>query len=151
MPSARTGVSLWGMQTPMVPTIINTSEDLPGQGQGHSSGSNMVNATMVSPVDPASVRRTSPAPQERQSGDLPNSEGIHHANRSTSASRLAIVWQQCQSGGLSTEAARLLSASWRSKTTSSYESLFKWWDSWCKERGRDPITGPMGGVANFSG
>jgi len=85
----------------------------------------------------------------RKSGDLPNSEGIHHANRSTSASHLATIQQQCQSGVLSTEAARLLSASWRSKTTSSYESLFKQWDSWCKERGRDPITGPIGDVANF--
>ena len=87
--------------------------------------------------------------QERRSGDFPITEGVHHANRGTPTSRLAIVRQQCQSGGLSTDASRLLTASWRNKTTSSYESLFKKWDRWYMERNRDPIRGPIGDVANF--
>jgi len=57
--------------------------------------------------------------------------------------------QQCQLGGLSTEASRLLSASWSSKTTSSYASLSKWWDSYCKESARGPIKSPIGDVVNF--
>ena len=87
--------------------------------------------------------------QERQSGDFPITEGVYHANRGTPTSCLAIVRQQCQSGGLSTDASRLFTASWRNMTTSSYESLFKMWDHWCMERSRDPIRGPIGDVANF--
>jgi len=66
-----------------------------------------------------------------------------------SASCLAIVRSSCRSEGLSADASQLLEALWRSKTTSTYESLFKWWDNWCKERGRDPIRGPIADVGNY--
>ena len=35
------------------------------------------------------------------------------------------------------------------KTKSTYESLFKWWDCWYKERGRNPIRGPLVNILNF--
>ena len=38
---------------------------------------------------------------------------------------------------------------WRNKTTFTIESLFKQWDSWCKEWGGDPIRGPIADVGNF--
>ena len=30
-----------------------------------------------------------------------------------------------------------------------YESLFKRWNIWCQERGRDPIRGPVADILNF--
>ena len=62
---------------------------------------------------------------------------------------LAIVRSSCRSEGLSADASWLLEASWGSKTTSTNEPLFKWWDSWCQEWGRDPIRGPIVDVGNF--
>ena len=74
-------------------------------------------------------------------------EKLHNANGSASVSRMAIVRQKCRSGGLSEGAFELLSATLSGKTTTSYESLFKRWDSWCKERDRD-LRGPVADVAN---
>ena len=62
---------------------------------------------------------------------------------------MAIVREKCRSGGLSAEASQLVSASLRSKSTSSYESLFRKWNSWCMERSRDPTKGPIADVVNF--
>ena len=80
---------------------------------------------------------------------IPCTEGFHNASRSTPTSHMAIVGHQCRAAGLSEAASKLLKASWRSKTKSSYESLFKKWDSWCQERGRNPISGPVADIANF--
>ena len=49
----------------------------------------------------------------------------------------------------SKEATSLLMASWRSKSQSSYNSLFHKWECWCNERNRDPIHGPVTDVINF--
>lgn len=62
---------------------------------------------------------------------------------------MAIIRQKCRSGGLSEATSGLLTASWRDKTASSYDSLFKRWDSWCQKRHRDPIRGPIADIANF--
>ena len=40
-------------------------------------------------------------------------------------------------------------ASWRSKSQSTYDSLFGKWERWCNQRGRSPIHGPIGDIANF--
>ena len=40
-------------------------------------------------------------------------------------------------------------ASWRDKTNSNYGSSFSRWASWCHQRGRDPLAGPIEDVVNF--
>ena len=55
-------------------------------------------------------------------GSTINGKRIHHAYGSATSSHMAIVREQCRSGGLSSTASQLVTASWRSKT-SSYESL----------------------------
>ena len=80
-------------------------------------------------------------------GDLTNSGGIHNAGRGTTISRLAIIRDQSRSGGLSEGASHLLEFSWRNKTKSTYESLFKLWNNWCQEQGRDPD--PVEDILNF--
>ena len=82
-------------------------------------------------------------------GDFTSRKGIHHAYGSPTSSCMAIVREQCKSGGLSPTASQLVTASWRSKTTSSYESLFRKWHSWCLEQDRDPTRGPVVDIANF--
>ena len=53
------------------------------------------------------------------------------------------------SRGVSTQASELLLSSWRTKTNSSYNSLFSKWASWCEQRNRDPTAGPVEDVVNF--
>ena len=55
-------------------------------------------------------------------------------------------YRECQ---LSEEASKLLLASWREKSSKSYDSLFRKWLSWCNERNSDPVSGPIGEVVNF--
>ena len=67
----------------------------------------------------------------------------------TPASRVDYLrgrYRECQ---LSEEASKLLLASWREKSSKSYDSLFRKWLSWCNERNSDPVSGPIGEVVNF--
>ena len=66
----------------------------------------------------------------QEDSSVTNTEGFHNVNVSSSVDQMTIVKQQCQSGGLPEAALWLLIASWRDKTVSSYDSLFKRWDSW---------------------
>ncbi len=54
-----------------------------------------------------------------------------------------------QSQRLSEEASKLLLASWREKTSKSYDSLFGKWLGWCNERGSNPISRDISEVVNF--
>ena len=104
---------------------------------------------MVSSIDTAVGEDPTFATRGQGNGNITNTVGLHNANGSASVSRMPIVRQKCRSGGLSEGASDLLSASWRGKTTTSYKSLFKRWDSWCKEWDRDPIRGHVADEANF--
>ena len=133
----------------MVPPSAYIGEDSTGESQSGPGGSNMEDSAMVSP--PTSTVMWNPSSDSNATGhsDLANTGGIHNANRGTPISRLAIVRDKSRSGGLSEGASRLLESSWRGKTNSTYESLFKRWVSWCQERGRDLIRGPVADVLNF--
>ena len=48
-----------------------------------------------------------------------------------------------------TKLKKLLLASWKSKTSQSYDSHFKKWLGWCTEQSCDPISGPASDIANF--
>jgi len=56
---------------------------------------------------------------------------------------LATIRHCGRTRGLSEGASMLLESAWRYKTKSTYELLFKRWDCRCKERGRNPIRGPL--------
>ena len=133
----------------VVPPPAYTCEDSMGESQGGPSGSNMEDTTMVPSLSTTTVRISTSDSVTTGCCDLTNSGGIHNAGGSTVISRLAIIRNQSRSGGLSKGASRLLESSWRSKTKSTYESLFKHWNNWCQERGRDPIRGPVADILNF--
>ena len=136
----------WVCQSPMVSHISNIGKDSTGESLGDLGGANVEDTTMVSPPPSATVWLPSLDSNTGECSDFTNQGGVHHASGSASVGRLAIIRQQCRSGGLSEGASQLSASSWRSKTTSTYESLFKKWDSWCQERGRDPIRGPIADV-----
>ena len=67
----------------------------------------------------------------------------------TSTSRMAYLRQQYKDEQISSAGTELLLASWRTKSSRSYGSLFGKWVCWCRERGADPISGPISDVVNF--
>ena len=136
-------------QSSMVPAVANTGEDSEREGQGGGSGTIVEDSALVSSPSTSPDRDSTSYSNSGEYSDITNPAGVHHASWSSSTSRLAIVRNQWRSGGLSEEASRLLASSWRNKTKSTYESLFKRWDSWCQERNRDPIRGPIADIMNF--
>ena len=136
-------------ESSMVSSFAYISEDSTGESQSGPGGPTMEDSTMVS--SSSSSTSGNPPADSNTTGhsNLTNTGRVHNANRGATISRLAIVRDQSRSGGLSEGASRLLESSWRNKTKSTYESLFKRWDSWCQERDRNPIRGPVADVLNF--
>ena len=75
--------------------------------------------------------------------------GLQRDGHNPSTSRLARLRERYQDDSLSTEASELMLASWRAKSSQTYDSLFRKWASWCSERSRNPVSGPIADVANF--
>ena len=75
--------------------------------------------------------------------------GLPDAAGSSSVGRLAYLRQSYASRRISSQGTDLMLASWRDKTNSNYGSSFSRWASWCRQRGRDPLTGPIEDVVNF--
>ena len=64
-------------------------------------------------------------------------------------SRLAYLRRHYQDKEISQEGTELLLASWRRKSSRSYDSLFRKWIIWCSGRSSDPVSGPISDVVNF--
>ena len=73
----------------------------------------------------------------QQTRDLPTS------------SRVDYLRERHRGQRISGEASKLLLASWRQKSSKSYDSMFTKWASWCSERDSDPISGDVSEVVNF--
>ena len=107
---------LRGYANPPWCLLLTTLAKIQHEGHGGSGGTCMEGATVVSSPTPTVERVSSPDSNARECGHITYSGGVHHANRSTSVGCMAVIWQQCQSGGLSEGALRLLESSWRDKT-----------------------------------
>ena len=74
----------------------------------------------------------------------------HPETRDDSAiSRLAYLRRRYQDKAISEEGTELLLASWRQKSSQSYDSLFRKWVDWCSKRDSDPVSGAVSEVVNF--
>jgi len=75
------------------------------------------------------------------------SHSTHEDN--ATASRVAYLRHKFSINSLSEQASELMLASWRSKSSKSYDSHFRKWASWCDERGCDPVSCPVSEIVNF--
>ena len=95
-------------------------------------------------VDIPALLPTSPALLQRMSD--------HAATMSiTPVSRVAYLRNRYTSNSycLLEQATELMLASWRSKSSKSYDSNFRKWVSWCDKWDCDPTSGPVSEVVNF--
>ena len=74
---------------------------------------------------------------------------IPDASRNSTIDHLAYLRESYTSKGFSSEASDLMLSSWRPKTNSNYGSSFTRWASWCKQRDRDRLSGPVSDIVNF--
>ena len=125
----------------------DASEDTESQPDPHSTG--LEDAGMV-PSAPVSPNRLSMSASSRGDNDHTNSHQASTDQGSGSAAgRMAYIRRSCEDRQLSEGATSLLMASWRSKSHSSYNSLFHKWECWCSQRDRNPIHGSVTDVVNY--
>ena len=120
------------------------------RGQEHSAGPD--NPALAIPVMvPGGNRLIDRHITAPPSSSRPNAAGSRGdvTRGDTQTSRVAYLKQSYSAQSLSDPASRLLLASWREKSSKSYDSHFKKWVSWCKGRGTDPISAPVSEVVNF--
>ena len=130
--------------------------DTPLPCQGEKTGSkDSTNNTLVenSIVVPSSAGTFGGLPSEDSSTTRPDinaiGAGFSDATRSAPTGHLAHLRQSYSSPGISPQASDLMLASWRDKTNSNYGASFSRWASWCQQRGRDPLAGPIEDIVNF--
>ena len=133
----------------LVSNSDSTDQNSSGGSKNCAGGPCVENPALVSSAARHVDRCSLSAPTERGPSNITIRKGVHYASRGPIVSRMAIAREKCRLGGLSAEASQLVSASLHSKSTSSYESLFRKWNSWCMERSRDPTKGPIADVINF--
>ena len=88
-------------------------------------------------------------PAAKQARFDPTDSQSQQARHNASTGRLGYLRSRFQDQKLSGEASKLLLASWRQKTSKSYDSLFNKWLGWCSERDSNPISGDISEVVNF--
>ena len=139
-----------GVRKPSVVSDFSVSEpDKTTTGQSTVSDTTLAIPTLVSnhPQDVGGLSSsTSSNPGHNPE---PHKSGVHNEARGPNAGRMACLRESFASRGVSAQASELLLSSWRSKTNSSYNSLFSKWASWCERRNRDPTVGPVEDVVNF--
>ena len=117
-------------------------------GSSSNIGGPSVEGTSMVPSSPGDVERLSTA--HSSSGiSAAESSGPENPRNNSSVSRVACLRERYRNSQLSTEASDLMLASWRTKSSQSYESHFGKWARWCSEWGRNPVSGSIADVANF--
>lgn len=123
---------------------LTTSRACPG-------GSSMEATGMVSSVTGDDSRlSTSHLPEEGSDhGHTPRQLPKQLPRSEPPTGNAAYLRQQYKDCQVLEEAIKLLLASWREKSSKTYDSLFGKWVSWCSEWDCDPISCPTGEVVNF--
>ena len=145
--SAGLGVSEGICQPSLVPDRESSESGESSRSSGDLGGAGLERSTMVSSSsgDAMGLSSVDSLVQQPFSDDL----RVSGHEFSAPASRMAYLREKFAGQNLSNTARDLLLASWRTKSSKTYDSHFKKWLCWCTSRGSDPISGPVSEVANF--
>ena len=100
---------------------------------GHEHASGPTNSSSKHPrsVDPVSKLRLS------------------SGRNSASAGRMEGLWQHLQSKEIPGNAINLIMSSWRSKANSNYNSAWRKWEEWCKQKSMHPFSADVSSILGF--
>lgn len=113
-------------------------------GRGGTSSPHLAVSVMVS-MSAQTPGGSTPQNQTSERSNPGGSRGVP----SRPDGRMEYLRKRYSDQQLSEEASTLLLSSWRQKSSQSYDSLCRKWISWCTERDRDPVSGPIEDVVNF--
>ena len=117
------------------------------EGSSDTCDSSMEVSNMVlnPPGDGGTNAHHSPEHSNPDHADSQSQQTRHN----TTASRMGYLRDRFKSQNLSERASELLLASWRQKTSKTYDSLFGKWLGWCSQRNTNPVSGDINEVVNF--
>ena len=123
---------------------------IPSESAEGSAGpcNTTVESTAVVPSNPEHDH-TNPNLDAEQARPHPTDTPVQQTGHIPTSSRVDYLRERYRTQRISGDASKLLLASWRQKSSKSYDSLFTKWASWCSERGSDPISGDVSEVVNF--
>ena len=134
-------------QSPMEPHWEGTGTDTPTTSRACNSGTGMEGTGMVPSATGDASTHTIPDTSEE--GSDPSHTPGEPPRGNPPTSRVGYLRQCYKDYQISEEATKLLLASWRHKSSKSYDSLFGKWASWCSERHSDPVSCPTSKSTNF--
>lgn len=137
MPFLRIGPRYGDLHTTMVPNCKGTDEGSEGRSNDHSGRSAVEDPTLV--PFPPEHDLIIPSPKLR----LPS------VGNSAPAGRMEGLRHHFRSKEIPNNAIELLMSSWRSKTISNYNSAWRKWERWCKQRGMHPFAADVSSIRGF--
>lgn len=139
-----------------VPSIFSylqsIAEDPTGEGSGNYHCAEMANTNVVACLDENAGRQSSTTTQKKETAvSSEQSRKDSPSISKTGAADVPLVWRSLESQGISTEASRIIVQSWRSGTTTQYQTYYKKWESFCCRRKINPLQATLQDGINFLG
>ena len=110
----------------------------------------MANPNMVACLDENADRQSS-TPTQKTETAVPSEQSRNDSPSvsKTGAADVPLVWRSLESQGISTAASRIIMQSWRSGTTTQYQTYYKKWESFCCQRKINPLQATLQDGINF--
>ena len=130
--------------------IVVPEQDQRRENISGTDSTSVAKPSVVSHSSQLSSRSTAAAASNTEHPDQPGrQESPTCSNGPPTLSRVACLRESYRAGGLSEGVVQLLRSSWRSSTETAYSSAWRQWDSWCTQRGLDPLSAPVSSVLEF--
>lgn len=142
---------LGGVEDSICQPTLELSGESPGYGKGVPSQTGGDNPCAdITDMVPPTVSNGNRGTTAITRPTAPNTTNAQRqpTRHNTTSSRMDYLRSRF-SKNLSKESSDLLLASWREKSSKTYDSLFGKWVSWCSERNSDPVSNDISEVANF--
>ena len=125
------------------PTLVfnckGTDESAGGRSDSCAGHSIMGNPTMVPSGHEHASGPTNSSSKHPRSVDPVSKLRLSSGRNSASAGRMEGLWQHLQSKEIPGNAINLIMSSWRSKANSNYNSAWRKWEEWCKQKSMHPF------------
>ena len=149
MPFLRIGPQHGDSHTTMVPNCKGTDEGSEGRSNDHSGRSAVEDPTLVPfPPEHAGGYTNSITRHPRSDHFFPKLR-LPSVGNSAPAGHMEGLRHHFRSKEIPNNAIELLVSSWRSKTISNYNSAWRKWEGWCKQRGMHPFAADVSSIRGF--
>ena len=134
----------------VLPDLSLLVEDQKGQSASHVGDTLLANSTVVSPSCGTCVRRPEAASAEGRLVDGPTRRATSAVSTAEfSLDRLAVVRKRYSARSIPDNVSNLLLGGNRDGTLSAYQSAWRCWYRWCRERTRDPVNAALSQVLEY--